>query len=383
MTITVGLAPWSTATAAFRDEQKFVWDPEGIEDFSLIECHGQKVSKADLLGKPWIACFIFTRCAGANFCPRVSEQMKLLQRSLKDVDVRLVTITVDPDRDTPEDLLRYSQQFDADPDRWWFLTGDKDTIFHLIRHSFKMIVAEDPQQIPGFEIMHSLEIMHVDDQGVVRGRYNAQDDVAMAKLRRVLRGKSDPADTLLIAQGEENDRRQAALQKQAEQEAAKASDLPAQDAPTAPTEVPDWVLKIPALNASLNGLATVLLIAGFMLIKSGKPDAHKRVMLAAFGTSAVFLTCYLIGHAALFHYTGSGSRKFLGTGWILPTYRVILWSHIVLAVAVGVLAPTVMYRALAGQIDRHKRLARVTYPIWLYVSITGVIIYFILYHWPR
>jgi protein SCO1/2/putative membrane protein len=378
-TLTLAALFCSASASRGADDQKFVWDPEGIEDFSLVECHGQTVTKADLLGKPWVACFIFTRCAGANFCPRVSEQMKLLQKAFENVDVRLVTITVDPDRDTPEDLLRYSQQFEANPEKWWFLTGEKDAIYRLIRHSFRMIVAEDPKQTPGFEVNHSLEIMHVDEQGVVRGRYNAQDDVAMAKLRRKLRGKSDPADAALIAQGEANEKRQAALQRQAEKAAAAEA---AEEAPPAPAEVPDWVLQIPALNASLNGLATMLLIAGYVLIKSGKPEAHKRVMLAAFGTSAVFLTFYLIAHFALFHYTGSGSRKFLAVGWIRPAYYTILSTHVVLAFAVAVLAPTLLYRALRGQIERHKRLARITYPIWLYVSITGVIIYFILYHWP-
>lgn len=367
-------------TIAVAADQKFVWNPEGVEDFSLTECHGQTVTKADLLGKPWVACFIFTRCAGANFCPRVSEQMKLLQDRLKDVDVRLVTITVDPDRDTPEELLRYSEQFHADPDKWWFLTGDKQTIYSLIKRSFRMLVGEAPNPIPGFEIEHSLEIMHVDAKGVVRGRYNAQDDVAMAKLRRVLRGKTDPADAAIIREGEENERRQAELQRQAEAEAVqKAKDEAVADALA---RVPGWVQSLPAVNAALNGLATVLLIAGFALIKSGKPLAHKRTMLAAFAASTIFLTCYLVYHDRLGHYTGSPSRKFLGTGPIRPVYYTILWTHVALAVVVAVLAPTVLYRALKNQIDRHKRLARVTYPIWLYVSVTGVIIYFILYHWP-
>ncbi|MBI3865633.1 MAG: DUF420 domain-containing protein, partial [Planctomycetia bacterium] len=361
-------------------EQKYTWDPEGVEDFSLTECHGQTVTKADLLGKPWVACFIFTRCAGANFCPRVSEQMRLLQDRLQGVDVRLVTITVDPDRDTPEDLLRYAEHLRADPQKWWFLTGDKQVIYRLIRRSFRMLVGEARDPIPGFEIEHSLELMHVDAKGVVRGRYNAQDDVAMAKLRRVLRGKTDPGDEALIKEGDENERRQAEFQRQAEAEAAQKAD--AEAAAEALAEVPGWVLRLPLVNALLNGLATVLLLAGFAFIKSGKPVAHKRTMLAAFAASAVFLACYLAYHYLLGHYTGSSSRKFHGTGPIRPVYYAILVSHVLLAAAVAVLAPTVLYRALKGQIDQHKRLARVTYPIWLYVSVTGVIIYFILYHWP-
>ena len=145
---------------------------------------------------------------------------------------------------------------------------------------------------------------------------------------------------------------------------------------------PAWVLRLPAVNASLNGLATVLLVAGWTLIKSRKPQAHKIVMLTAFAVSAAFLACYLVYHFQLHHYTGSGSQKFQGTGAVRLVYFPLLISHIVLAVAVAVLAPTTIYRGLANQLERHKRLARITFPIWLYVSVTGVIIYFMLYHWP-
>ncbi|MGE5192896.1 MAG: DUF420 domain-containing protein, partial [Deltaproteobacteria bacterium] len=129
-------------------------------------------------------------------------------------------------------------------------------------------------------------------------------------------------------------------------------------------------------------LATVLLIAGWTLIKGGKPRAHKAVMLTAFGVSAMFLACYLVYHFQLNHYTGSGSRKFTGEGAIRMVYFPLLFSHILLAFGVAFLAPITIYRGLTNQFERHKRLARATFPIWLYVSITGVIIYFMLYHWP-
>src|SRR5205823_8150800 len=113
------------------------------------------------------------------------------------------------------------------------------------------LVGEAREQIPGFEIEHSLEIMHVDAGGVVRGRYNAQDDVAMAKLRRVLSGKVSAADAALIREGEENEQRQAELQRRAEVEAAKKAREEA--AAEALAAVPEWVLELPAVNASLNG----------------------------------------------------------------------------------------------------------------------------------
>jgi protein SCO1/2/putative membrane protein len=366
------------ATNARAEEQKFVWDPAGIEDFSLTECHGQTVTKADLLGKPWLACFVFTRCAGP--CPRVSREMQILQDRTRDLDVRLVSFTVDPETDTPEVLRTYAEFYKADPLRWWFLTGDKEVIYRLIRRSFRMIVDEDPKQIPGFEVIHSTEIMHVDAEGVVRGRYNAQNDVAMARLRRALLGKSDPLDAAVIKEGEENERRQVQLQRQAEEAAERT--LKEEEAAEALARVPAWFLRLPAVNASLNGLATVLLFGGWVLIKSHKPRAHKGAMLTAFAVSMAFLACYLVYHQQLRQWTGSGSHRFEGQGLIRPVYFTILITHVVLAAAVPILASVTIYRGLTSQWERHKRLARVTFPIWLYVSVTGVIIYFILYHWP-
>jgi protein SCO1/2/putative membrane protein len=145
---------------------------------------------------------------------------------------------------------------------------------------------------------------------------------------------------------------------------------------------PAWVLALPAINAGLNGLSTILLVAGFSLIRNGRRLAHQRTMLTAFGVSVLFLVCYLVYHGALTHYTGSGSQKFQGTGAIRPIYFTILITHIVLAAAVPVLAVITIYRGLKAQWDRHRRIARVTFPIWLYVSVTGVIIYGMLYHWP-
>jgi uncharacterized membrane protein YozB (DUF420 family) len=139
--------------------------------------------------------------------------------------------------------------------------------------------------------------------------------------------------------------------------------------------MPEWVSWLPTVNASLNGLATVLLIVGYVLIRQRRIEAHKRVMLSAFGVSVIFLACYLVYHGQ------AGSKPFTGTGISRPVYFSILISHIVLAALVPVLAAVTIQRGLSGQWDRHKRIARVTYPIWLYVSITGVIIYWMLYHW--
>lgn len=150
-----------------------------------------------------------------------------------------------------------------------------------------------------------------------------------------------------------------------------------------PGQLPGWVAVLPAINASLNALATLLLVAGFVAIKRGQRDRHRNIMLTAFATSVIFLVCYLTYHAGLHHYTGESGRKFLGTGIIRPIYFTILISHVILAVPVAVMACLTIVYGLRGQWDRHRRLARVTFPIWLYVSVTGVVIYGLLYHWPQ
>lgn len=157
-------------------------------------------------------------------------------------------------------------------------------------------------------------------------------------------------------------------------------------------DVPDWVLWLPPLNASLNGVATVLLLLGWWMINRGKRDAHKRTMLGAFAVSAVFLACYLVYHGVLKSYTGSGSKAFTGVGLIRPVYYSILISHVFLAFFVAVLAPLTIWKGLAAdKAERlgqpanwagHCRIAKVTFPIWVYVSVTGVVIYFLAYHWP-
>ena len=147
-------------------------------------------------------------------------------------------------------------------------------------------------------------------------------------------------------------------------------------------DAPGWVLALPTVNAALNAASAVLLVTGLVLIRSGRARAHMRTMLASFAVSIAFLACYLVYHFALAHYTGSGSRRFEGTGAVRGVYFAILISHVTLAAVVPVLASMTIYRALRARWPEHKRLARVTFPIWLYVSVTGVIIYGMLYHWP-
>jgi putative membrane protein len=130
---------------------------------------------------------------------------------------------------------------------------------------------------------------------------------------------------------------------------------------------------LPAVNATLNGTAAVLLVAGWVAIKRRMVDLHRRLMIAAVATSAVFLCSYLTYHAL------HGSRKFPGTGPVRIAYLTILLSHTVLAAAVVPLVLVTLYRAWRGQDERHRAIARWTLPIWLYVSVTGVTVYWLLY----
>jgi uncharacterized membrane protein YozB (DUF420 family) len=133
------------------------------------------------------------------------------------------------------------------------------------------------------------------------------------------------------------------------------------------------VADLPALNASLNGLATLCLVAGWLAIRSRRIALHRACMLAAFATSGAFLVSYLIYH---YHV---GSRPFVGTGLIRTVYFVILVTHVVLAATILPLSLVTLSRALAKRFDRHRRIARITLPIWLYVSVTGVVVYLMLY----
>src|SRR6185437_11303509 len=135
--------------------------------------------------------------------------------------------------------------------------------------------------------------------------------------------------------------------------------------------MPDYSV-FPALNASLNGASAVLIVTGRSLIRRGNVRLHRACMLAAVITSTAFLVCYLYYHAHV------GSVHFPGHGWAKAVYFSILISHTLLAAAVPVLVIITLTFALRQKFDRHRRLARWTYPIWLYVSVTGVIVYLML-----
>jgi uncharacterized membrane protein YozB (DUF420 family) len=133
------------------------------------------------------------------------------------------------------------------------------------------------------------------------------------------------------------------------------------------------IADLPLVNATLNGIAAVLLTIGYAQIRARRRDVHRAFMIAAFVASALFLTSYTIYHAR------AGSRPFTGHGPARAVYFTILISHVVLATAVLPLALVTLFRALKGNFPAHARIARWTLPIWLYVSVTGVVVYLMLY----
>ena len=134
---------------------------------------------------------------------------------------------------------------------------------------------------------------------------------------------------------------------------------------------------IPALNATLNGVSTVLMTAGFGFIRRGKIAAHRACMMSASVVSAVFLVGY-VTHKILIHGVHT---PFGGTGPIRTVYYAMLVSHIILAISIAFLVPRTLLFALQGRFDRHRAWAKWTFPIWYYVSVTGVLVYFFLYRW--
>jgi protein SCO1/2 len=303
-----------------------------LGSFRMVERSGRVVTEADLAGDVWVSAFIFTR--GPVACPRISSVMKGLQDPLGKAGVRLVSISVDPEYDTPSVLSRYAQGLGADPDRWWFLTGKQDEIVDLIFHRFKLSLSKDPggdfsPEAKVEAIQHSLRLALVDRGNKVVGYFDSDDPAAVKKL---------------VA--------------------------------TATRKV-SWARRLPALNATLNGSCAVLLLIGWSLILTRRVRGHAACMIAAVAVSSIFLACYLVYHFQVgsVAYRGVGSSRFV--------YFTILLSHTVLAtLGVVPLVSLTLVRAIRKEFHRHASIARVTFPIWLYVSITGVVIYWMLYQMP-
>lgn len=164
----------------------FLGSPEPLRplpDFRMtaVTTKGEgSLGKSDLQGRPWIADFIFTHCSGP--CPLLSAEMAELQKDLPK-EVRLVTFTVDPDRDNPEVLRKYAARFGADPERWFFLTGEKSALYKLMAEGFNLPIAEDVRAPSGFRVTHSAKFVLVDSNGILRGYYSRDGIRSLKRLR--------------------------------------------------------------------------------------------------------------------------------------------------------------------------------------------------------
>ena len=137
------------------------------------------LTRAELRGRPWVASFVFTRCTGP--CPLLTAHMAALQKKLPE-RVGLLSFSVDPDHDSPELLTTYARRFKADPQRWWFVTGEKTELARLIKEGFLLPVAENAAAAPGERVAHSTKFVLLDRDANVRGWYDGEDPAALEKL---------------------------------------------------------------------------------------------------------------------------------------------------------------------------------------------------------
>lgn len=400
--------------------------PKELPDFEFAECMGGTISRDGLKGKPWVASMIFTRCA--TTCPMISAAMMRLQQRVidKNPDVMLVTFTVHSDYDTAEVLRNYSETFQPDRSRWKFLTGDQDEIHKFILDGFRLYVKEnegDDYQT-GFEVAHSNRVVLMNEDGIPVATFLGTRDDDMAKLSRILLGRTEfprPSPSLTISptdggplniqfqvqpvestdgdtseggpdaeefKTEESENRTSddSDRADAESESEASEEKPVQTAAehnrAIDEKMPAWSLRLPSVNAGLNSLAAFFLFVAWRAIKGGRKTLHRNLMISAFVTSVVFLASYLTYHYLLGEYTDSRGKKFPGEGVWRSIYFAILIPHVILAAAVPVLAIRVFQHAFRERWDAHKRLAKITFPIWMFVSVTGVVIYGMLYHWP-
>jgi len=307
---------------SFRDCFAALPDFGSVGPFSLIAMNGKSVTEKDLEGKLWVVDFIFTRCNGP--CPLLSSQMAKIQEKLPQ-NSGLLSITVDPDYDTLEILSAYSERFGADPSRWLFVTGKREDVYRLIQNQLLNAVEKNPNAASvGEAFIHSQRFVLLDEKGHIRGFYDGEDASAPQTILRDLKFM--------------NASRQ-----------------------------------IPRLNALLNITSAFFLLSGYGFIRRKRITAHRVSMGLAFLSSSVFLVSYVLYHLKM------GSMPFVGEGWIRTLYFTILISHSILAVLIVPLVLVTLYRALKGNFKTHKSIARWTFPLWLYVSVTGVVVYWMLY----
>jgi protein SCO1/2 len=300
-----------------------------LPHFKLTDQNGNVVTHETLRGKVCVVSFFFSCCN--TFCPKTQAVMaKLQDKFAGSPDVLLISINVYPSHDDQATLKRYAEDKQANAERWLLLRGNEQEIDDLVKKGFYQRLAPNPSPTPGNEIFHTSNLMVIDQQGAIRGYVDGTEPDEVERLEVFV------------------------------QRLVQAKYLP-----------------FATLNASLNASCGVLLVLGFLFIKNRNVLAHKVCMLLALLVSATFLGCYLYYHFVVLQ--GQPTR-FSGGQAVRIVYLAILVSHTILAAAVAPLALTVTYLGLRNRLARHVFLARWTLPVWLYVSVTGVIVYLMLYH---
>ena len=329
MLLAVCLPGWSKESGDGHAQDTLHLKLKYIDSFTLTDQDGNAFSSDQLLGKVWVAHFFYIACKECRkSVPAISELQQLI-RGKPD----LVIVSISLNEDSPEDLKRYSQDWGAVPGQWLFLTGKKNVVHDLFQKSFLQSVREVPKADPDSVIEHDKKLVVVDRQGFFQGYINRDDESAIDLLLPRMR------------------------------------------------ELAGARYRLSAFNAALNLGSAVFLTLGYVAIRRRWIKLHKIFMLTALTTSTVFLASYLYYH---FVVLARQPPRFVGVGVVWYVYFGMLLSHTILAVVAAPLALTVTYLGLRDRLARHVRLARWTLPIWLYVSVTGVLVYWMLYQmYPR
>lgn len=297
--------------------------------FTLTDQDGKPFTPEQLRGKVWVVHVFYTECTEGCMSKTLPHIRAIQDKIRGKSDLGIVSISVNPAIDTPELLSELAKSQSAQPGQWFFLSGPQETVHRAVQESLKQAVAHDPKQPKGKQFAHDWKLMIVDRDGQIVGYSSAKEMTHVAPFVERMR--------------------------------AVASER--------------YVL--PAVNATLNGLAGFLLVVGYFAIRNKRETLHRNVMLSALACSAIFLGCYLYYHFAVLR---GQSPRLVGPGAVRIVYLTILISHTVLAAVVPVFAIWVTVNGFRDRRPEHRRMAKWTLPVWLYVSVTGVVVYVMLYH---
>ena len=362
--LSLGAAPqeWIGSSAAAPDPgsaERF----GSVPDFSFTEADGRTVTRADLLGAPWLAVPFFVKCTGP--CPSITTDLRTrLHDTLAGTDIRIVSFSLDPTLDTPAELAEYRELRRIDPARWWFLTSDDEAAMQRFLTEGLKVPAQRAAAQEGVEyglsITHGTRMPVIDAEGRIAGWYELAAPT-------IVKAAPDPAHHEATI-GAYYALVQARLMALAGRAYERAPSVAVGTRPYSP---------LPLVNACLNGTAFVLLVLGLLAIKRGRRERHELLMKLALAASAAFLASYLYYHGVV--QRQYGPTRYNGVGLARTAYYVLLISHVVLAVVNLPMVLRTFWLAHKERWEAHRRFAKLTLPIWLYVSITGVIVYLVLY----